>query len=97
MTVAVAVTVRPVTLVLNVVVVVPGIAMARVGDVDGLWTVPVGTNVAVMNGLLHLVIEAGRIDRRFLDRRTVGFERLRETVAEYSPERVEEIAGIEDP
>ena len=46
-TTAVAVTVRPVTLVVNVVEVVPRIVAARVGDVDPLWTVPVGTNVAV--------------------------------------------------
>lgn len=54
----------------------------------------VGTNVAVMNGLIRLVIEAGQIDREFLGRRTVGFEALRETVAAYPPERVEQIAGV---
>ena len=54
----------------------------------------VGTNVAVLNGLLHLIIEAGRIDRDFLDAHTVGFDELEETVAPYPPERVEEIAGV---
>jgi anaerobic selenocysteine-containing dehydrogenase len=54
----------------------------------------VGTNVAVMNGLIHLVIESGRVDREFIDRHTVGFDELKETVASYTPERVEQITGI---
>src|SRR3954470_3162150 len=54
----------------------------------------VGTNVAVMNGLIRLVIESGRIDREFIDRHTVGFDELRETVAPYTPERVEQITAI---
>ena len=40
-----------------------------------------GTNVALLNGLLHLLIEGGHIDRAFIDRHTVGFEQLAETVA----------------
>jgi anaerobic selenocysteine-containing dehydrogenase len=53
-----------------------------------------GTNVAVLNGLLYLLIKAGHIDSAFLDRHTVGFERLAEVVRGYPPERVREIAGI---
>src|SRR4051812_2354159 len=54
----------------------------------------VGTNVALMNGLLHLVIESGRIDRDFIERRTVGFEKLAAVASEYRPERVEQITGV---
>ena len=54
----------------------------------------VGTNVAVMNGLLNLIIEAGKLDEEFIEEHTVGFERLREVVSEYTPERVQELAGI---
>jgi ferredoxin-nitrate reductase len=54
----------------------------------------VGTNVALMNGLLNLVIANGRIDREFIDAHTVGFETLRKVVANYPPERVEEITGV---
>lgn len=53
-----------------------------------------GTNVAVMNGLLNLVIAGGHIDREFIDQHTVGFERLQEVVSNYPPERVEAITGI---
>lgn len=54
----------------------------------------IGTNVAVMNGLLRLVIEAGRIDREFIAEHTVGFEKLREVVSQYTPEMVEAVTGI---
>jgi ferredoxin-nitrate reductase len=54
----------------------------------------VGTNVAVMNGLLNLIIESKNIDKEFIDEHTVGFEKLREVVSQYTPERVQEITGI---
>jgi ferredoxin-nitrate reductase len=53
-----------------------------------------GTNVAVLNGLLKLIIQSGKIDSEFINERTVGFEFLRETVALWTPERVEKISGV---
>ena len=53
-----------------------------------------GTNVAVLNGLLRLVIAAGQVDRAFVDQHTVGFDKLVATVEPYTPERVEAITGI---
>ncbi|HEV2861874.1 MAG TPA: nitrate reductase [Pyrinomonadaceae bacterium] len=53
-----------------------------------------GTNVAVMNGLLRLVIEAGHTDDEFVERHTVGFDKLRRTVDRYTPERVETVTGV---
>jgi len=47
-----------------------------------------------MNGLLHLIIEAGQIDRQFIAEHTVGFEKLKEIVNSYTPELVETITGI---
>src|SRR3954453_13344002 len=54
----------------------------------------IGTNVAVLNGLLNLLIGSGQIDRAFIHAHTTGFETLKQTVSDYPPERVEEIAGI---
>jgi len=54
----------------------------------------VGTNVAVMNGLLRLVIENGYTDDGFIAEHTVGFEKLRRTVDRYTPEYVETLTGI---
>lgn len=53
-----------------------------------------GTNVALLNGLLHLLIEAGHVDSDFIDRHTVGFQRLAEVVSAYTPERVRKITGV---
>ncbi|HEY3370669.1 MAG TPA: molybdopterin-dependent oxidoreductase, partial [Prolixibacteraceae bacterium] len=54
----------------------------------------VGTNVPVLNGLLNLIIQAGKIDRDFIEQHSIGFEDLKTTVAAYSPEKVEQISGI---
>ncbi|HSS21258.1 MAG TPA: nitrate reductase [Pyrinomonadaceae bacterium] len=53
-----------------------------------------GTNVAVLNGLLNLIIENGQIDKPFINEHTVGFEFLRDTVALWSPERVEKVSAV---
>jgi predicted molibdopterin-dependent oxidoreductase YjgC len=53
-----------------------------------------GTDVAWINGLMHIILIEGWEDREFIAARTEGFERLKETVAEYTPERVEAITGI---
>lgn len=54
----------------------------------------VGTNVALLNGIIHLLIEKGCIDETFIRNHTVGFERLKRIAAEYSPARVESLTGI---
>jgi ferredoxin-nitrate reductase len=54
----------------------------------------VGTNIPVMNGLLNLIIQAGHIDRDYIEAHTVGFEVLKQTVSEWTPERVEQIANV---
>ena len=56
--------------------------------------VKLGTNVALMNGIIHLLIENGAVDQAFVDKYTVGFEKLKEIAGEYPPERVAEICGI---
>ena len=54
----------------------------------------VGTNVAGMNGLLNLIIQAGQIDKDYIEAQTVGFESLRKTIAQWTPERVEQVSGV---
>jgi formate dehydrogenase alpha subunit len=68
------------------------IELARYADVH-LRPRP-GTNVAVFNGLAGLLIGNGLIDEPFIARRTEGFEALAALVADYTPERVEEISGV---
>ena len=53
-----------------------------------------GTNVALLNGLLHLVFANGYADRTFLDKHTQGLAKLEEIVGAYPPERVQQITGV---
>jgi assimilatory nitrate reductase catalytic subunit len=53
-----------------------------------------GTDSALANGLLHIAIQHGLIDRDFIASRTTGFDRVQRLVATYWPDRVERITGI---
>ena len=53
-----------------------------------------GTDVALANGLLHLLVRDGGIDAAFIRDRTEGFGRVRAAVGAYWPERVERLTGI---
>ncbi|SFW85877.1 molybdopterin oxidoreductase family protein [Amycolatopsis australiensis] len=54
-----------------------------------------GTNVALMNGLLHEIVEHGWVDREYVERCTVGYDDLAAMVAAYPPERAAEICGLD--
>ncbi|MFE7312284.1 molybdopterin oxidoreductase family protein [Streptomyces sp. NPDC057555] len=66
--------------------------VARAADVH--LALRPGTNVALLNALLHELISNDRIDRAFLDNHTTGFTELAATVAEYPAERAAEICGV---
>ncbi len=53
-----------------------------------------GTDAALANGLLHLVIRESQIDADYIRDRTEGFEEVRRLAASYWPERVEMITGV---
>ncbi|HJS86353.1 MAG TPA: molybdopterin oxidoreductase family protein [Acetobacteraceae bacterium] len=53
-----------------------------------------GTNVALMNGVIHLLIERGWVNHDFVSQRTVGFAELNAVAGQYPPERVADICGI---
>ena len=52
------------------------------------------TDVAMLNALIHTVIEEGLADQDFIAKRANNFEALRENVKGYSPEAMEPICGI---
>ena len=54
----------------------------------------IGTALAVLNGIQRLLIENGWIDMAFIEEHTVGFEKLKAIVDEYTPEKVQEISGV---
>ena len=53
-----------------------------------------GTDVALINGLMHLILENGWHDENFIAARCEGFDEFHETVQRYTPERVSEITGV---
>jgi formate dehydrogenase alpha subunit len=53
-----------------------------------------GTDVAWINGMMNVIISEGLADETYIEQRTEGYEELKAVVAEYTPERVEEISGI---
>jgi formate dehydrogenase major subunit len=53
-----------------------------------------GTNVALLNGLAHVIVKDGLLDRRFIDERTEGVEDWIEAVAPCTPRLTEEITGV---
>jgi formate dehydrogenase major subunit len=53
-----------------------------------------GTDVALLNGLMHVVIRDGLINADFVRDRTEGFEALRATVQHYPPDVAARITGV---
>jgi formate dehydrogenase alpha subunit len=53
-----------------------------------------GTDVAWINGLMHVILRDGLANTGFIESRTEGFEAVEKLVASYTPERVSEITGV---
>ena len=53
-----------------------------------------GTDVALINGMMNVIISEGLLDKEFVDNRTEGFVELAKVVEKYTPEYVEPITGV---
>lgn len=53
-----------------------------------------GTDAALANGLLHILIRDGLVDEPYIAARTEGFDEARRVAAAYWPERTERITGV---
>jgi formate dehydrogenase alpha subunit len=53
-----------------------------------------GTDAALINGLLHIILKNGWQDQAFIDERTENVEGLKKVIEQYPPEKVSEITGI---
>jgi len=53
-----------------------------------------GTNVMLMNALLHELIEHDRVDHTYVEAHTVGFAELQKMVADATPERAAEVCDV---
>ena len=54
----------------------------------------IGSDVALINAMMHVIVEENLYDAEFVTERVENFEALKATVAAYTPERVSEIAHI---
>jgi formate dehydrogenase major subunit len=52
------------------------------------------TDVAMLNALMHVIVDEDLVDRTFIDKRTEDYEALRRNVAGYSPELMAPLCGI---
>ncbi len=53
-----------------------------------------GTDVAWINGLMHVIIKEGLHDKQFIENRTEGFDEMQQMVEKFTPDVVEQISGI---
>ena len=53
-----------------------------------------GTNIALINGMGHVIIRDGLTDEKYIAEKTEDFDDLKEFLKDYTPERVAEITGI---
>jgi ferredoxin-nitrate reductase len=54
----------------------------------------IGTNVALFNGIQHLLFANDWVNLEWVEKHTVGVDKLRETVKEFTPNFVEKITGV---
>ncbi|HET7528108.1 MAG TPA: molybdopterin-dependent oxidoreductase, partial [Burkholderiaceae bacterium] len=53
------------------------------------------TDVALLNAMMHVIVEEGLVDAKFIADRTLGYEALASNVKGYSPEAMAPICGID--
>jgi formate dehydrogenase major subunit len=52
------------------------------------------TDVALLNAMIHTIIEEGLVDQKFIADRTSGFDALKENAKNFSPELMAPVCGI---
>lgn len=67
--------------------------MANKADI--FLQVPPGYNIPVMNSLLNVIINENLYDKEFVKNNTTGFEYLKESVQDYTPEKVSAMTGVD--
>jgi formate dehydrogenase alpha subunit len=53
-----------------------------------------GSDVALLNGLMHIILKEGWQDQAYIDERTENFEAFKAKLDEYPPDKVAQITGI---
>jgi formate dehydrogenase alpha subunit len=67
----------------------------RLSPFADIWLRPeIGTDLALINGLAHVIISEGLLDEEFVTRKTENFDAYREKIAECTPQHVEQVTGV---
>ena len=53
-----------------------------------------GTDIALVNGLMHIILANGWEDKTFIAERTEGFEEFKANLEDYTPQKVAAITGV---
>ena len=53
-----------------------------------------GTDIPLLNGLMHIIIKEELEDKKFIEERTENYEAMKALAAEYTPELVSELTGV---
>ncbi len=64
-------------------------------DAEVFIQIKPGTNVALFNGMMHVILEEGLHNKSFIAERTENFEALEKMVKEYTPERAAKICEVD--
>ena len=54
------------------------------------------SDIALLNGMAHILIRAGLIDKDYIEAHTTGFDELEAHLAKYTPERVASVTGLSE-
>ncbi|MBZ5666274.1 MAG: molybdopterin-dependent oxidoreductase [Acidobacteriia bacterium] len=54
------------------------------------------SDIALVNGIMHVLIRAGAIDREYIAQHTNGFAELEKSLEKYTPEYVSQITGLSE-
>jgi len=68
------------------------IQLARFADVAVQQRL--GSDVALLNGMMHIILKNGWHDKTYIENRTEGFEDFKSVVELYTPDKVETITGV---
>jgi len=53
-----------------------------------------GTDVALLNAIMHVILKEKLIDRQFITERTEGFDDFRKGIEDFGPDKAERITGV---
>ena len=67
----------------------------KIATFADMWLRPhLGSDVALINGMMHVIIKENLYDAAYVENRTEGFEALKQAVEKFTPDYVESITGI---